>query len=102
MDGDDSLDSLALESLIDILENEDADIVLTNYIEDFAEENIRNVIKLYDFLSQSVIYHFDDLCLENYGFGKWGPILSCSTYKTDMLKKQILNYPKRCFMLIWN
>ena len=97
MDGDDSLDSLALESLIDILESESADIVLTNYIEDYAEENIRNTVKLYDFLSQSVIYHFDDLCLEYYGFGKWGPILSCSTYKTDMLKKANFKLSEKMF-----
>ena len=87
IDGDDTVDSEQFAKLIDILEKEDSDIVLNNYIEDFAKDNVANIKKIYTHLKPGIKYKFDDLCYEQYGFTSWGPILSCSSYRTDMLKK---------------
>lgn len=87
IDGDDTVDSEEFAKLIKKLENEDSDIILNNYIEDFAILNELKVQKIYSLLKENIQYKFDDLCYKNYGFTSWGPILSCSTYKTEMLKK---------------
>ena len=42
IDGDDTVDSQEFGKLIEILETENSDIVLTNYVEDFAMENRTN------------------------------------------------------------
>lgn len=86
VDGDDTVDSEEFAKLIDILEGEDSDIVLNNYIEDFAKDNYAHLMKIYTHLKPGVKYKFDDLCYPQYGFTSWGPILSCSSYKTKMLK----------------
>lgn len=86
VDGDDTVDSEEFAKLIDILEKEDSDIVLNNYIEDFAKDNYAHIMKIYTHLKPGVKYKFDDLCYPQYGFTSWGPILSCSSYKATMLK----------------
>lgn len=86
VDGDDTVDSFEFTKLIDILEGEDVDVVLNDYIEDFAKDGVRNLKNLYEFLTPGVEYKFDDLCYEGYGFSQWGPILATSSYKTEMLK----------------
>ena len=87
IDGDDTVDSEVFSELVDILETEDSDVVLNNYIEDRAPTNERIVKKLYDHLKPGIKYKFDDLCYDAYGFTSWGPILSCSSYKTEMLRR---------------
>lgn len=86
IDGDDTVDSEELSRLICILENENSDIVLTNYVEDFAESNISVIKYPYQNLKPGIMYRFEDLCYPDYGFIKFGPILSCSCYKTDKLR----------------
>lgn len=97
VDGDDTVDSYQFTKLIEYLENEDVDIVLTNYMEDYAQTNTLNIKNLYSFMHPGVIYHFDDLCFENYGFSNWGPILACSTYKTEMLRRQNFKLSEKMF-----
>jgi len=97
MDGDDSVDSLAFYELLKILEKEEVDIVLNNYIEDWALDNITTLKEIYCFMTPGQEYNFDDLCYEGYGFDLWGPILSCSTYKTEMLKKADFKLSEKCF-----
>lgn len=97
MDGDDTLDSYQLANLIDILEKEDTDIILNDYIEDMFYLNTMNYKKVYPFMIHGLQYKFEDLCYPGYGFDMWGPILSCSTYKTDMLKKLNFKLLKKCF-----
>lgn len=87
VDGDDTVDSEEFSKLIDLLEKEDSDIVLNNYLEDFAKDNYLNKKKIYTLLKPGVQYHFDDLCYPDYGFTTWGPILSCSSYKTSVLRE---------------
>lgn len=97
MDGDDTLDSYKLAELIDILETENADIILNNYIEDFYQSNTLNYKEIYPFMVPGMEYQFEDLCYDGYGFSQWGPILSCSTYKTEMLKKLDFKLLEHCF-----
>ena len=87
VDGDDTVDSEAFSKLVEILEKEDSDVVLNNYVEDHALSDRRVVKKLYGHLKPGIKYKFDDLCYDAYGFTTWGPILSCSSYKTEMLRR---------------
>ena len=97
MDGDDTLDSYYLGELIDILDKEDSDIVLNNYMEDYAYQNVLNYIKPYEFMIPGMQYNFEDLCYEGYGFGTWGPILACSSYRTEFLKDIHFKLLEKCF-----
>ncbi|KUK76952.1 MAG: AcbV, partial [candidate division WS6 bacterium 34_10] len=88
VDADDWVDSSKLADLIDILENEDSDLVLTDYSEDRVEENKLFKKEIYEFLTPRIEYDFEDLCVGGtYGFNEWGPILATSTFKTEVLKK---------------
>lgn len=88
VDADDWVDSSSLGDLIDILENEDSDLVLTNYSEDRVEENKLKEKDIYGFMTPGIKYNFEDLCLEDFGFGEWGPVLATSTFKTDVLRER--------------
>lgn len=97
MDGDDTVDSYYMRNLIDILENEDSDIVLNNYMEDYAYLNVLNYIRPYEFMIPGMQYNFEDLCYEGYGFSTWGPILACSSYRTDFLQNINFKLLEKCF-----
>lgn len=87
IDGDDWVDSKNLSKLIEILEKEDSDIVLTKGCYDYIEEaELVNIIK-YDSLIEGKKYNFDDLTYDNYGFETYGPLLTTGNYKTEILKK---------------
>lgn len=104
IDGDDTFNSDVFGEFIDILEKQDADIVLNNYVQDFANENISEVVKLYSFMIPGLKYKFDDLCYSGYGFDKWGPLLSTSTYKVDCLRKRKFAISEKIFYddMEWN
>ena len=97
MDADDYYDTDEFDKLIEVLEGEDSDIVLTNYVEDLVSENKLNVKRLYKNLVPKHQYILDDLCYEGYGFNEWGPLLSTSTFKTEMLKKADFKISEHCF-----
>ena len=97
MDGDDTVDSSEFSKLIDILEKENVDIVLNDYLKDYEQTNSSEVIYNYKFMSPGVQYHFDDLCWEGYGFEEWGPVLACSSYRTEMLKKANFKISEKMF-----
>ena len=97
MDADDTVDSIEFSKLIQILESEDSDIVLNNYIEDYSMDNVLNFKKIYNFMVPGIKYNFEDLCYDGYGFDEWGPILSCSTYKTELLRKTNFKLSEKTF-----
>ena len=97
VDGDDTVDSFEFAKLIDLLEYESSDIILTDYVEDYAQVGRCNLMKLYNFLSPGVEYNFEDLCYEGYGFDRWGPILSTSTYRTQMLQDAGFSLSEKMF-----
>lgn len=97
MDGDDYYISTELEKLIERLETEDADIVLTNYIEDFSISAEKNVVRHYEFMSPYAKYNLNDMSYPGYGFSPWGPLLSTSTYKTEKLREANFKIDEHCF-----
>ncbi len=97
MDGDDYYISTELEKFIERLEHEDADIVLTNYIEDFSISGEKNVVRHYEFMKPYVQYNLNDMSYEGYGFLPWGPLLSTSTYKTEKLRAANFKIDEHCF-----
>ena len=97
IDGDDWINSQEMDKLIDKLENETSDIVITDYSEDLAFSNILNHKKIYDFMIPNIKYDFEDLCIPNYGFGEWGPILATGNYKTEVLKKTNFKLSEKSF-----
>lgn len=87
VDGDDWVDSENLSRLVEVLEKENSDIVLTKGSYDYIEEaKLIDIIK-YDNLVEGHKYIFDDLTYRNYGFKTYGPLLTTGNYKTEILKK---------------
>lgn len=87
IDSDDWVDSENLAKLVDIMENEKSDIILTKGSYDYIEEaQLVDIIK-YDNLKEGATYNFEDLIYDNYGFKTYGPLLTTGNYKTDKLKK---------------
>lgn len=86
IDGDDWVNTDDFARLIDELENETADVVVTDYCEDRAIENKLIKKTLYEFMIPHKIYSFDDLCYDGYGFDEWGPILATANFRKEMLK----------------
>ena len=99
IDGDDWVNTHDLEQLIDILDKEDSDIVVTNYCEDlYVEGNVLLRKKnIYDFMIPGYQYSFDDLCYKNYGFDVWGPILATSNIKLSKLKEANFKLSEKTF-----
>lgn len=97
MDGDDYFDTDELDKLIEKLEDENSDMILNNYVEDLSKECKFNVVRHYDFMKPGYKYDIEDLCYDNYGFTKWGPLLSTSTFKTQMLKQANFKISEKCF-----
>lgn len=86
IDGDDWVNSEDLCKLVDILEEETADIVVTDYREDRAEENTNILQKLYQFMIPGKSYRFDDLCYKGYGFEQYGPIFATSNFRREVIQ----------------
>lgn len=87
VDGDDWVDSDNLANLIDKMEMTDSDIILTKGKYDYSDSALLENIISYDFLVDGKLYKFDDLIYDNYGFKKYGPLLTTGNYKTELLKK---------------
>ena len=99
MDGDDYYITENLDKLLEKLKDEDSDIVLTNYIEDFAVTAIYNPTKFYPNLVPGVQYNLDEMYYNGneYGFIMFGPLLPTSTYKTSVLKNANFHIDEKCF-----
>ena len=97
IDGDDWVNSIDLDILIERLESINSDIVITDYSEDIAFMNQLVRKNYYDFLIPGLEYNFEDLCDENYGFRYWGPILATGNFKTKMLKDTNFKLTEKSF-----
>ena len=98
IDGDDWVNTKDLEKLIKILEEENSDIVLTDYSEDIYVNNTVSLHKkcLYDFMEEGKQYTFDDL-YRNYGFGEWGPVMASSNIKLSKLRAANFKLSEKSF-----
>lgn len=87
IDGDDWVDPENLAKLVDLLENETVDIVLTKGSYEYVEQGgLTNIIN-YNMLNEGSVYHFDDLLYPGYGFETYGPLLTTGNYRTDILRR---------------
>ena len=87
IDGDDWVDGENLAVLVDKLEAETADVVLTKGSYEYVEQaKLSNIID-YDMLHEGSLYHFEDLIYPGYGFQGYGPLLTTANYRTELLKK---------------
>jgi hypothetical protein len=48
-------------------------------------------------MEPGVVYDFDELCIENYGFPGYGAVLSTTSTKTDKLRKTGCELTEKCF-----
>lgn len=87
VDADDWLDIEAYDKLLEKLQNEDVDMVLTEYCEARSFEDKLYPKIFYNFLTPDVVYHMDDIAIGTYGFRDWGPSLPTATYKTEKLRE---------------
>ena len=97
IDGDDWVNSQDLDILIEKMQKEDSDIIITDYSEDLAYLNQIVKKEIYNFMEPELQYNFEDLCDENYGFKVWGPILATANFKTDMLKETNFKLTEKSF-----
>lgn len=99
MDGDDYYITKNLDKLIEYLKESKSDIILTNYIEDFSITGEYNPTRYYPNLVPGVMYNLDEMYYggNEYGFIMFGPLLSTSTYKTEILKKANFKIDENCF-----
>lgn len=97
MDADDYFNTEALDELVELLETEESDMVLTNYVEDQSVPAEFVHIHEYDFMEPGKQYNLEDLCYEGYGFGKFANILHTSTYKTQILKDMDFSISEHSF-----
>lgn len=97
MDGDDYFVEKDFIKFLQILEHEDSDIILTNYIADYAVDAIKLPVRHYGFMTPGIQYNLNLMEGYGYGFNEWGPLLSTSTYKTQILKKANFKIDEHCF-----
>lgn len=86
VDGDDWVDSDNLATLIDKLETDTADVVLTPGSYDYSDSVEIKTIVDYSMFRDGILYKYDDLLFPGYGFDNHGPVLSTSTYRTECLR----------------
>lgn len=97
LDGDDYYVTKDFDKLMEYLHKENSDLVLTNYIEDFAVTGEFNRTRLYEELAPGVQYRIEDITSDGYGFSSWGPLLHTATYKTKLLKESGFKIDEHCF-----
>lgn len=103
VDGDDTLNSYNLSLLINILENEDVDVVLNDYKEDYIAKNEEVPINFYENVPTNKLLDFETLC-KNKVLAYWGPLLPTATYNVNALKKRKFKITEKIFYddMEWN
>lgn len=96
IDGDDWVDGENLAALVDKLELETADVVLTKGCYEYIEQAPLSNIISYDMLNEGTLYHFEDLLYPGYGFETYGPLLTTGNYRTEILRKAAFHISEKC------
>ena len=73
--------------MVDRLETETSDLVLTGASYAYKNKADYELVASYDMMHPGLAYHFEDLVYEGYGFQRHGPILSTSNYRTEILRR---------------
>lgn len=97
LDGDDYVFTDNFIKLIEILEKEESDIVLTDLIEDYGISAEMIFKDYYRALIPGQQRDLDFMHANGYGFGEWGPLLSTTNVKTDILKRADFKIDENCF-----
>lgn len=87
IDADDWVDEKAYNQFLEKLIKEDVDLVLTDLSEARSFEENPTKREYYKNLEPEKVYEFDDICIGENGFEKWGPMLPTATYKLEKLRK---------------
>ena len=95
VDPDDRVDSDELDRHLEVLEETEADIVLTNAIKDFSIGAILVEDRRYGYMESGKIYKFSELCEKYPTLDFDGPGLSLVSVKTDKLKKAKCRLPEK-------
>ena len=97
LDGDDYYVVEQLDKFMEVLEEEDSDMIFTEYYEDFAVNGEYKKTSLYKNLIPGYQYKFDEICIPGKEKIDWGPLLHTSTYKTKLLKNLNFKIDEHCF-----
>lgn len=92
VDGDDWIDTQGLDNFLKYLNMFDVDLILHELSYDMLANSAIRSEDCYTHLLSKQILIFDQI-----KFDYWGPILSTSTYKTDILKKSNMILTEKCF-----
>ncbi|MEW5740598.1 MAG: glycosyltransferase [Myxococcota bacterium] len=87
VDADDWVDSFAFAAELKALPGETTDLLLTDYAEVTDDAATPRTVDLFGRLTVGATCWFDTLTDPHYGLTSWGPILSTSTFRTDLLRK---------------
>lgn len=87
VDSDDWVDPSAFSEFLRRIVDETADVVLTDFAEDWAHRNDLVERDLYSNIQPDVLHSFDLMADARYGFRSWGPTLATATFKTAKLRK---------------
>ena len=97
LDGDDYYVTEQLDVLLEYLENEDTDLIFTEYYEDYAITGEFIKTKQYNDLIPGHQYKFEEICTPGAELVDWGPLLHTSTYKTKLLQDLKFKIDENCF-----
>ena len=97
LDGDDYYVTEQLDLFMEYLENEDTDLIFTEYYEDYAITGEYKQTKEYANLIPGHQYKFDEICSPGKELVDWGPLLHTSTYKTKLLQDLNFKIDENCF-----
>lgn len=92
LDGDDWFETKELENFLKILENENVDLVLSDFTEQFIKSDNSNPVTFYTELKEFKEYKLSDIA-----FSSWGPMLPTTTIKTSLLRKFGLKIDEHCY-----
>ena len=97
LDGDDYVLTDNFVKLIEALEKEESDIVITDLVEDYGV-SAEMIFK--DYYRSLIPYqqrNLDFMHYNGYGFGEWGPLLSTTNVKSEILKHANFKIDENCF-----
>lgn len=95
VDADDWVDSHAFAGQLAQLPREATDLLLTDYAEVTDDSATPRPVELFGRLTVGGTCWFDTLTDPVYGLTSWGPILSTSTFRTELLRKARLSLSER-------
>lgn len=92
LDGDDYFNSSELSHLIELLVKESSDLIFTDLTEVFTQSGMYRPCRYYSHMQPGKQYVLKDI-----DFPTWGPMLSTSTVKTELLQTPPFTIDEHCY-----